>query len=116
MNAFIKHCLTVPEPKLQFPDLNSLHPNYNIFTIPTPSPTTTEDWINWREDENEANVNLAASTPHPWSTMKPQVIYENYDTKYNVYDNDPDPKDPPVEHHFPNRVTEATAPSTILVR
>ena len=48
--------------------------------------------------------------------MKPQVIYENYDTKYNVYDNDPDPKDPPVEHHFPNRVTEATAPSTILVR
>ncbi len=45
------------------------------------------------------------------------MIYENYDTKYNVYDNEPDPKEGYEEDVAGGRnIAFATiAPSTILV-
>ena len=65
------------------------------------------------------------STPPPTklsSTNAPtdrrnQIIYENYDTKYNVYDNEPDPKDE-FEEDIPggrNIAQASLAPTTILV-
>ncbi|TRY78868.1 hypothetical protein TCAL_10650 [Tigriopus californicus] len=77
--------------------------------ILTTTASTTEDWLHW-QSTTEAPKPLTKAPII--STSKPQIIYENYDTKYNVYDNEPEIKDPPPQN---NHVSAATAPSTILV-
>ncbi len=78
--------------------------------------TSTEDWLNWHEDQTTTTTTTPAPTPAtPVSTIEPQVIYENYDTKYNVYDDDPDPKSPTQNNHDDRITLSNTAPSTILV-
>ncbi len=57
----------------------------------------------------------------PSGTISPQIVYENYDTKYNVYDKEPEPKPPTTGKGSPNGsggfhvATEAAAPGTVLV-
>ena len=81
--------------------------DYKLF----PSGSTTEDWVNW--PETVSTEPPPPPPPVPDASERPQVIYENYDTKYNVYDNEPDPKTPDAQ--YPGTVKATTAPSTILV-
>ena len=75
-----------------------------------------------KDSEQEERIPQATMQPFPSlpsATLSPQVIYENYDTKYNVYDKEPEPK-PPVpgkggsggSFHV---TTEAATPGTVLV-
>ncbi len=70
--------------------------------------TTTpeiEEMPPWSEDYDDDNnhqviVHHAPPTLEPFPTVathRPQVIYENYDTKYNVYNSEPQPKNPEDE-------------------
>lgn len=76
----------------------------------------------WSEDYNENQqiiVHHAPPTLEPFPTVathRPQVIYENYDTKYNVYDSEPEPKNPELESEggFPS-ISEHATPGTVLV-
>ena len=81
--------------------------DYKLF----PSGSTTEDWLHW--PDNSVTDPPPPPPPSPEVSERPQVIYENYDTKYNVYDNEPDPKQP--ETTYPGSIKSTTAPSTILV-
>ncbi len=76
--------------------------NRNVYYTVTPAPedTSTNNWHHklWDSQEEEKVATTTTSTPPPrLSTLRPPVIYENYDTKYNVYDEEPDPKAPPPE-------------------
>ena len=48
-----------------------------------------EDLIHF--DPATTTASTVQSTPPPFKRV--QISYENYDTKYNVYDNEPEPKD-----------------------
>ena len=75
----------------------------------------------WEDyDNHQIIVHHAPPTQEPFPTVgtnRPQVIYENYDTKYNVYDSEPEPKAPVDgdDGGAGQRVTEAVAPVTVLV-
>jgi hypothetical protein len=43
-----------------------------------------------------------------------QIIYENYDTKYNVYDNEPDPKEEFYDEYANNSSSASIAPRDVL--
>ena len=115
-----------------------MHISDYAFTTPrtpilTPE-TTTEDWEKSLYGEPLTTTRGPTTTEQRVVEQNQNVqIYENYDTKYNVYDDEPDVsrkregtkklgcfheslcfqiKDPPPPN---NRVTAATAPSTVLV-
>lgn len=109
---------------------------YIIFIAVTTSPpsyyatTTTsprEELPPWSEnyDENQIIVHHAPPTMEPFPTVavathRPQVIYENYDTKYNVYDSEPEPKNPEDSLGSGGsgggfRISEAATQGTVLV-
>lgn len=74
----------------------------------------------WNEDlDHQIIVHHAPPTLEPFPTVithKPQIVYENYDTKYNVYDSEPEPKNIPENSDNGGfRVTEAANPGTLLV-
>ena len=48
-------------------------------------------------------------------TNRPQVIYENFDTKYNVYDSEPEPKAPEEGGTGNHPITKAGQPVMVLV-
>ena len=86
-----------------------------------PSTTTPGDTPYWEDyDNHQIIVHHAPPTQEPYPTVgtnRPQVIYENYDTKYNVYDSEPEPKAPSdgADGGAGHTVTKATAPVTVLV-
>lgn len=97
-------------------------PTSSYLTIPPPidgGGYQEEDLPPWQDERNQIVVHHSGTMapPPPVVTHRPQVIYENYDTKYNVYDSEPEPKTPPEGGGAGGgyRVTEAAAPGTVLV-
>ncbi|XP_071742719.1 neurexin 1 isoform X2 [Lepeophtheirus salmonis] len=82
-----------------------------------PSPPTT--WAPWETtstpfEEMTQSKEKIVEVNEESSSQRPPIIYENYDTKYNVYDNEPEPKTPIYDTDRP-RVTSAATSSTIMV-
>ncbi len=101
---------------------------WSLFTVLSPpeviDPTSPPDHgmerPPWQEPDEETHQIIVHHSPtlEPFpkaTTNKPQVIYENFDTKYNVYNAEPKPKDNEYEGGGGYRVTEAATPGTILV-
>ena len=88
---------------------------------PSIDDTTPKEVPFWEDyDNRQIIVHHAPPTQEPYPTVgtsRPQVIYENYDTKYNVYDSEPEPKAPVEgeEDGKGHKVTKAAAPVTVLV-
>ena len=54
-------------------------------------------WIEEDYEDHQIIVKHAQTTLQPFPTQathRPQVIYENYNPKYNTYDKEPEPKSP----------------------
>ena len=54
-------------------------------------------WIEEDYEDHQIIVHHAQTTLQPFPTQathRPQVIYENYNPKYNTYDKEPEPKSP----------------------
>ena len=75
-------------------------PIYYITSTSRPDINDKEEVPPWNmdyDDEHKIIVHHAPPTSQPFPTVathKPQVIYENYNPKYNTYDSEPKPKSP----------------------
>lgn len=92
------------------------------YATPPATPHHKVDLPPWNEDFNNHQiiVHHGPPTPPPYPTVathQPQIVYENYDTKYNVYDDEIQPKDPPPGGSSGGgfKVTEAAMPGMVLV-
>ena len=95
-------------------------PVYYATTAGRPQSEVNNEVPPWNDDyDHQIIVHHAPPTLEPFPTVithKPQVVYENYDTKYNVYDSEPEPKNIPENSDNGGfRVTEAASPGTLLV-
>ena len=104
---------------LLFFTVTTMPPIYYATTAGRPADPDNENIPPWNEDlDHQIIVHHAPPTKEPYPTVithKPQIVYENYDTKYNVYDSEPEPKNVPENSDNGFRVTEAASPGTLLV-
>ena len=94
-NIFHQISVTTPRP------FATTKPSAYVYEVELGTEAGLPPWIERDKDEEKedgsqrpAHVTLQPFPSLPSGTLSPQIVYENYDTKYNVYDKEPEPKPP----------------------